>query len=91
MTVNYGTSLLPLPGGHSIEAGPRLDDLLGAYDHVVAAVEAGELDQLILAAAAKRGRKNQGSTDPEAPAQAPAKPVRGTGMSGSVKEGRRGA
>lgn len=27
MTVNYGMSLLPLPGGHSIEAGPRLDDL----------------------------------------------------------------
>ena len=56
-TVNYGTSPLPLPGGHSIEAGPRLDDLLAAYEHVAAAVEAGELDQLILAAAAKRGRK----------------------------------
>lgn len=89
-TVNYGTSPLPLPGGHSIEAGPRLDDLLAAYDHVVAAVEAGELDQVILEAAARRGRKSKGGTDPEAPAQAPAKPARGTGMSGSVR-GRRGA
>ena len=79
-----------LPGGHSIEAGPRLDDLLAAYDHVVAAVEAGELDQIILEAAAKRGRKSKGGTDPEAPAQAPAKPARGTGVSGGSR-GRRGA
>ena len=89
-TVNYGTSPLPLPGGHSIEAGPRLDDLLAAYEHVAAAVEAGELDQLILAAAAKRGRKNKGQAALETPAQAPAKPSRGTGASGGV-QGRRGA
>ena len=89
-TVNYGTSPLPLPGGNSIEAGPRLDGLLAAYDHVVAAVEAGELDQVILEAAARRGRKSKGAADPEVPAQAPAKPARGTGVSGGVR-GRRGA
>ena len=89
-TVNYGTSPLPLPGGHSIEAGPRLDDLLAAYDHVVAAVEAGELDQLLLAAAAKRGRKNKGQAAPETPEQAHAKPAHGAATSGSGR-GRRGA
>ena len=89
-TVNYGTSPLPLPGSHSIEAGPRLDDLLGTYDHVVAAVEAGELDQLILAAAAKRGRKNKGQAAPETPAEATAKLAQGAATS-TAGRGRRGA
>ena len=68
-TVNYGTSPLQLPGGKSIEAGPKLEDLITVYQLIENSVLAGELDSVLLAAAAKRGRKGKNVAEaPEAPA-----------------------
>jgi hypothetical protein len=72
-TINYGSSPMQLPGGKSIEAGPKLEDLLETYRHAIAAVNAGELDSVALAAAAMRGRKGKGK-GPEGDAEAPQEP-----------------
>ncbi|MDO9711032.1 hypothetical protein [Paracraurococcus lichenis] len=58
-SVQYGTSPLPLPGGRSVEAGSTKEDLLTTYDLLVEAVQQGELDEVLLTAAARRGRKGK--------------------------------
>lgn len=95
-TINYGSSPLQLPGGHSIEAGPTFDDLLKTYDAVIAAVEAGELDEILLKASGKRGKK-KGQAAQTAPAaaphgaqSAPAAPPKGAAVSGSARARNRG-
>lgn len=97
-SLRYGAAQLELPGGgKAIEAGPRIEDLLKTYEHAKAAINAGELDDIILAAAAKRGRARGDKPvqqapvqAPTSPASAPSKPAQGAGISGSARARNRG-
>ncbi len=68
--LRYGTSALVINNGTAIEAGDKLDDLIGVYDLVIEAVGHGELDEQLVQAAAQRGKRGAAKQADEAPAPA---------------------
>lgn len=61
--LRYGTAVLSIDGHNAIEAGKTRDELLAVYAQVKEAALAGELDAVLVKAAAQRQRKKDGKQE----------------------------
>lgn len=71
--LKYGTSVLTINGGTSIECGKELKDVLKVYEVVDTAAKAGELDEVLMTTAEKRGKRFKGKAADELAAKKAAK------------------